>query len=420
MNDARPSALEALKHRDFALYVSARVLATLAWQMLTVAVGWQVYALTRDPLALGLTGLVQFLPFVSFVLPAGQLADLADRRLVLIGAYACEVLSASVMLWFTWTAQTVVWPVYVAMAFFGVGRALWMPTGQAIMPNLVPAALFPRALALNSTVYQAAAIAGPSVGGLLYLLGPTVVYAVVLACLVLAMGFIIAIRPLPPRAHRPGWHWQDTLEGLRFVMRRRIVLGALSLDLFAVLFGGATALLPIYAADVLDVGPAGLGALRTAPGIGAVLTAGVLAAHPISRHVGRWMFGGVAVFGLATLVFGASTHVALSLAALLVLGAGDMVSIYIRHMLVQLETPDAIRGRVSAVNAIFIGSSNELGEFESGVTAKLFGLVPAVLLGGAATLAVVAGGMKLFPELRTMDRFPPPQREEPSHASATP
>ena len=408
----QPGALDTLKQRDFALYVGARVLATLAWQMLTVAVGWQVYALTRDPLALGLTGLVQFLPFVSLVLPAGQLADLADRRLVLIGAYACEVLSASVMLWFTLSAQTAVWPVYVAMAFFGAGRALWMPTGQAIVPNLVPTAIFPRALPLNATVTQGAAIAGPSLGGLLYLLGPVVVYGVVLAFLVCAMGFIIAIRPMPPRTQRASWQWQDTLEGLRFVFRRRIVLGALSLDLFAVLLGGATALLPIYAADVLHVGPAGLGALRTAPGIGALMTAAWLAAHPISRHVGRWMFGGVALFGLATLVFGASTHIGLSLAALCVLGAGDMVSIYIRHLLVQLETPDTIRGRVSAVNAIFIGSSNELGEFESGLTAKLFGLVPAVLIGGLATLGVVAGCMKAFPELRTMDRFPAPRRDD--------
>lgn len=413
MSEARPGALDALKYRDFALYALARTLATLAWQMLTVAVGWQVYALTRDPLALGLTGLVQFVPFVCLVLPAGQVADLADRRLVLIGAYACEVLSASVMLWFTLTKQTEVWPVYVAMAFFGAGRALWMPTGQAIMPNLVPPAVFPRALALNSTVNQAAAIAGPSLGGLLYLLGPTVVYGTVFAFLVCAMGFVIAIRPMPPQTRAARWHWRETLEGLHFVFRRRTVLGALSLDLFAVLFGGATALLPIFAADVLHVGPAGLGLLRTAPGIGAVLTAVVLAAHPITRHVGRWMFGGVALYGVATLVFGASTHVGLSLVALCVLGAGDMVSIYIRHMLVQLETPDSIRGRVSAVNAIFIGSSNELGEFESGLTAKLFGLVPAVLLGGVATLVVVAGCMKAFPALRTMDRFPPPRRDEP-------
>lgn len=412
MSERQPTALDALKHRDFALYAGARTLATLAWQMLTVAVGWQVYAITQDPLALGYTGLVQFVPFVCLVLPAGQLADLADRRLVLIGAYACEVLSASVMLWFTLSAQTEVWPVYCAMALFGAGRALWMPTGQAIMPNLVPAAIFPRALALNSTIHQAAAIAGPSVGGLLYLLGPAVVYGVVFVFLLLAMLFVIAIRPMPPAARVRRWHWREALEGLDFVRRRRTVLGALSLDLFAVLFGGATALLPIFAADVLHVGPAGLGILRTAPGVGAVLTAMLLAAHPITRHVGRWMLGGVALYGLSTLVFGASTHVGLSLVALFVLGAGDMVSIYIRHMLVQLETPDSIRGRVSAVNAIFIGSSNELGEFESGLTAKLFGLVPSVLLGGTATLAVVAGCMKAFPELRTMDRFPPPRRDE--------
>lgn len=403
--------LEALRHRDFARYAAARLLATLAWQMLTVAVGWQVYAITRDPLALGFTGLVQFIPFVGLVLPAGQIADLADRRRVLVAAYACEVASAAVMLWFTLTAQREVWPVYLAMACFGAGRALWMPTGQAIMPNLVPPEVFPRALALNSTIYQGAAIAGPSLGGLLYLLGPTVVYAVVLLFLLAAMGLVMTIRPLPPRARRDAWRWQDTLEGLRFVLGRRTVLGALSLDLFAVLFGGATALLPVYAADVLHVGPAGLGALRTAPGVGAVLTALVLAAHPVTRHVGRWMFGGVAVFGVATLVFGASTHFGVSLAALCVLGAGDMVSIYIRHMLVQLETPDAIRGRVSAVNAIFIGSSNELGEFESGATARLFGLVPSVLIGGIATLAVVVAFMRLFPELRAMERFPEPRRD---------
>lgn len=412
MGDTRPvGVLDTLRHRDFARYAGARLLATLAWQMLTVAVGWQVYELTGDPLALGLTGLVQFIPFVSLVLPAGQIADLADRRRVLVAAYACEVLSAGVMLWFTLSDRREVWPVYLAMACFGAGRALWMPTGQAIMPNLVPPAVFPRALALNSTIYQGAAIAGPSVGGLLYLLGPAVVYAVVLVFLVAPMLLVLAIRPLPPRARRDGWRWQDTLEGLRFVLGRRTVLGALSLDLFAVLFGGATALLPIYAADVLHVGPAGLGALRTAPGIGAVLTALVLAAHPVTRHVGRWMFGGVAVFGVATLVFGASTSFGLSLAALCVLGAGDMVSIYIRHMLVQLETPDAIRGRVSAVNAIFIGSSNELGEFESGVTARIFGLVPSVLLGGLATLGVVGVFMRIFPELRRMDRFPPPRHE---------
>lgn len=400
---------ELLAQRDFVHYAAARFLATLAWQMLAVAVGWQTYEVTRDPLALGLVGLVQFVPFCLLVLPAGQIADLADKRFVLIGAYACEVLSASVLLWFTLQGVRVAWPIFVAMAFFGAGRAFWMPTGQAITPSLVPSALFPRAVALNSTLFQTAGIGGPAVGGLLYLLGPTVVYGSSVALLVMATGLIMRIRPLKATA-AARWQLRDTLEGLRFVFKRRILLGAISLDLFAVLFGGATAMLPIFAADVLHVGPAGLGILRTAPGIGAVVVASMLAVHPITRHVGRWMFTGVAVFGLATLVFGASTSLWLSLVALVALGAGDMVSIYVRHLLVQLETPDALRGRVSAVSSIFIGSSNELGEFESGVTAKWFGLVPSVLLGGALTLVVVASFMRIFPELRRMDRFPAARR----------
>ena len=400
---------ELLAQRDFVHYAAARFLATLAWQMLAVAVGWQTYEVTRDPLALGLVGLVQFVPFCLLVLPAGQIADLADKRFVLIGAYACEVLSASVLLWFTLQGVRVAWPIFVAMAFFGAGRAFWMPTGQAITPSLVPSALFPRAVALNSTLFQTAGIGGPALGGLLYLLGPTVVYGSSVALLVMATGLIMRIRPLKATA-AARWQLRDTLEGLRFVFKRRILLGAISLDLFAVLFGGATAMLPIFAADVLHVGPAGLGILRTAPGIGAVVVASVLALHPITRHVGRWMFTGVAVFGLATLVFGASTSLWVSLVALVALGAGDMVSIYVRHLLVQLETPDALRGRVSAVSSIFIGSSNELGEFESGVTAKWFGLVPAVLLGGALTLVVVASFMRIFPELRRMDRFPAARR----------
>ena len=400
---------ELLAQRDFVHYAAARFLATLAWQMLAVAVGWQTYEVTRDPLALGLVGLVQFVPFCLLVLPAGQIADLADKRFVLIGAYACEVLSASVLLWFTLQGVRVAWPIFVAMALFGAGRAFWMPTGQAITPSLVPSALFPRAVALNSTLFQTAGIGGPAVGGLLYLLGPTVVYGSSVALLVMATGLIMRIRPLKATA-AARWQLRDTLEGLRFVFKRRILLGAISLDLFAVLFGGATAMLPIFAADILHVGPAGLGILRTAPGIGAVVVASMLALHPITRHVGRWMFTGVAVFGLATLVFGASTSLWLSLVALVALGAGDMVSIYVRHLLVQLETPDALRGRVSAVSSIFIGSSNELGEFESGVTAKWFGLVPAVLLGGVMTLVVVASFMRIFPELRRMDRFPAARR----------
>ncbi|MSR14816.1 MAG: MFS transporter [Gammaproteobacteria bacterium] len=400
---------EILRHLDYTRYAAARFLATLSWQMLAVAVGWQTYAVTHDPLALGLVGLVQFVPFFLLVLPAGQIADLADRRLVLIGAYACEAISASVLFWFSWYGIVTAWPIFVAMAFFGAGRAFWMPTGQAMTPSLVPPALFPRAVALNSTLYQTAGITGPALGGFLYLLGPTAVYGTSVVLLLVAAFLILRMRPV--KTANPGkWQLSDTLDGLRFVLRKRTVLGAISLDLFAVMFGGATALLPIFAADVLHVGPVGLGVLRTAPGIGAVAMAGWLALHPIERHVGRWMFTGVALFGCATLVFGASTTVWISLAALCVLGASDMVSIYVRHLLVQLETPDEIRGRVSAVSSIFIGSSNELGEFESGVTAKWIGLVPAVLFGGAMTLVVVAGFMRVFPELRNMDRFPTARR----------
>ena len=394
---------------DFLRYAAARFLATLAWQMLAVAVGWQTYAVTHDPLALGLVGMVQFLPFFLLVLPAGQIADLADKRFVLIGAYLCEVLSAVVLLWFSIGELRVAWPIFVAMAFFGAGRAFWMPTGQAMTPALVPSDLFPRAVALNSTLYQIATIGGPAVGGLLYLLGPTVVSGCSVVLLLLSTTLISLIRPVKPDIVA-RWQLRDTVEGIRFVLQKKILLGAISLDLFAVFFGGAAALLPMFAADILHVGPAGLGMLRTAPGVGAVLMAIVLAWHPISRHVGRWMFFGVALFGMATVVFSASRTFLISLIALIALGAGDMVSVYVRHMLVQLETPNALRGRVSAVSSIFIGSSNELGEFESGVTTKLMGLVPAVLFGGVMTLVVVAGFLLIFPSLRRMDRFPPARR----------
>jgi MFS family permease len=404
-------ALAALRHGEFARYAVARFLATIAWQMLGVGVGWQVYALTRDPLALGLVGLAQFLPFVALVLPAGQIADRADRRLVIVAAYAIEAAAAAILIAFTASGSASVAPVFAAMALFGSGRAFWMPTGQAIVPNLVPPSLFPSAVALNSTLFQTAVISGPALGGLLYLLGPQVVYCTAFALLVGVLVLMLSLAPQPPRGVAGAFHGRDVLEGLRFVWQRQALLGAISLDLFAVLFGGATALLPMVASDLLRVGPAGLGVLRTAPGVGAALTAAALARWPIRRRAGTWMFGGVALFGAATIVFGMSRSLGLSLAALLLLGAGDMVSVYVRHMLVQLETPDAIRGRVSAVNSMFIGASNELGEFESGLTARWFGLVPAVLLGGFATLGVVAVARWRFPTLRDMDRFPEPATE---------
>ncbi len=398
----------ALRYRDFTVFAAARLLTTLSWQILGATVGWQVWQLTHDPLSLAFVGLVQFLPFFLLVLPAGQIADRFDRRLVLIAAYTVEASCSALLLWFTLSDATVVWPVFVAMTLFGCGRAFWMPTGQAITPNLVPASVFPSAVGVNATLFQTGVITGPALAGLLLLWGPKVAYATVLCLLSLAVLLISSIKPVRAEASAGDFKLGDLLEGLRFVIRRRTVLGAISLDLFAVLFGGATAMMPIYANEVLHVGTVGYGVLRSAPGIGAALTAAVLAFSPLQRHVGRWMFSGVALFGFSTIVFGLSHVFWLSLVALFLLGAGDMVSVFVRQLLVQLETPDTIRGRVSAVSSMFIGASNELGEFESGLAARAFGLVPSVVIGGIATLIVVASYLKLFPELRRMDDFPKP------------
>ncbi len=402
---SRRSAI--LRNADFTRFIAARFLASLAVQMQAVAVGWQVYEVTRDPLDLGLVGLSQFLPFVVLILPAGHLADNHDRRRIVSVCFALQCLCALLLLAFAWRGLASAWPVFAVMVLFGIARAFSMPTGQALLPNLVPREQFATAVAINSSTWQVSTIAGPALGGVVYLAGATVVYATVAALLAAAVVLMLMVNGGGERAaalEPPGWH--TLLSGLRFVWSRRPVLGAISLDLFAVLFGGATALLPVYAADVLHVGPSGLGLLRTAPGAGAALCGIVLGLAPISRQVGRWMFGGVVAFGVATVVFGVSHDFWLSVTALAVMGAGDMVSVYIRHLLVQLETPDAIRGRVSAVNAVFIGASNELGEFESGITAAWFGTVPAVIVGGCATLVVAGAFARLFPELRDMDRLP--------------
>jgi MFS family permease len=413
--------LAALRHPGFAGFLAARFLATFAIQMQTVAVGWQVYALRHDPLDLGLVGLSQFAPFIPLALVAGHAADRFNRRRILALCYATQVLCALSLLAFTLSGAQVVWPVFAVMILFGAARAFSMPSSQAIVPTLVPIESFGNAVALSSSSFQVATIAGPTLGGILYLAGPQTVYGVVAALLAIASVLMSLVKgqqqkqPSVAASSQPGSalsgpapekSWHVVLEGLRFVRSRPVVLGAISLDLFAVLLGGATALLPAYARDVLHVGPSGLGLLRTAPAVGAALAAVVLAFSPMARHVGRWMFSGVAVFGIATVVFGLSHIFIISLLALLVLGVGDMASVYIRHMLVQLETPDAIRGRVSAVNGVFIGASNELGEFESGLTASWFGLVPAVVIGGVATLLVAGLWMRLFPALRTVDRFP--------------
>lgn len=403
-----------LRQPDLMHFLSARFLAALAAQMQIVAVGWQMYAITGDPLDLGLIGLSQFVPFVALILPAGQAADRYDRSRIVTLCYATEMLCAGLLLAFTMLGVAATLPIFATMMLLGAARAFSMPGGQSLLPNLVPPEVFSRAVALNSSVFQIATVLGPAIGGLLYVAGAAVVYAAVFALAAMAAVLMLRMRgaacaSAAPERTPASWH--TLLSGLRFVRSRPLVLGAISLDLFAVLFGGSTALMPMFASDILQVGPAGLGLLRTAPGAGAALCALLLALVPIRRHAGPWMFGGVAMFGVATIVFGLSTSFALSLAALILLGAADMVSVYVRHLLVQLETPDAIRGRVSAVSAVFIGASNELGDFESGLMARWWGAVRAVLIGGVATLAVTGLWMRYFPGLRGMDEFPRARRE---------
>jgi MFS family permease len=411
-------SLGVMRHRPFRYYVSGRFLATLAVQMQSVAIGWQIYDITGSVLDLGLVGLAQFLPFLLLILPAGQLADRLDRRRIVTLCYAVNLLCALLLLGFTLGGLRVVWPVFAVLALFGASRAFSMPASQAIVINLVPKESFGQAVALSSSSFHVAVIIGPMLGGLAYLAGPLVVYGAVAVLQLLAVASMARTgRSQTPASSQPAT-LGSVLEGLRFVFSRPIMLGAISLDLFAVLFGGATALLPAIARDVLHADATGLGLLRSAPAIGAALTTAALAAWPIRRQVGKWMFGGVAVFGLATVVFGLSHSLPLSLLALLCMGAGDMVSVYVRHILVQSETPDAIRGRVSAVSSVFIGASNELGEFESGLTAGWFGLVPAVVFGGVATLAVTALWMAGFRSLRTLDGFPDPVAPAPADRPA--
>jgi MFS family permease len=371
--------------------------------MQTVAIGWQLYALTGSAMDLGLVGLVQFVPTVALTLVVGQVADRCDRRLVVI---VCELAQAagnaalavgSVGGWLGRDA------ILAIVATLGAARAFENPARAALVPRLVPLATLPRAIASITSAGQTARIVGPALGGALYALGPTTVYTSVTALYLVGAGLVVLVRV----AHTPRDAAQMTLgslfSGLAFIARQRLLLGLLSLDLFAVLLGGATALLPIYARDILGTGPWGLGLLRAAPACGALVTSIVLTRHPIGRHAGAMLFAGVLVFGLATVVFGISTTLPLSLAALAVLGAADLLSVVIRHSLVQIRTPDGMRGRVSAVHSLTTGTSNQLGEFESGLLAALFGPVAAVLIGGIGTIVIVAVWMQRFPELRRFD-----------------
>ena len=403
---AAGSLASVLRERPFMRYLVTRFASGVAVQIQTVAVGVQVYSLTHDPLDLGLIGLSQFVPFVAFVLVAGHVADRFDRKAIVLGCLAVLVLCAAALATFAAIGIKTPGPVLAVMIVFGIARAFMAPASTALMPNLVPKALFGSAVALNSSAWQVATVAGPAIGGLLYAAtSPKVVYGVVALLLALSVVYMTGLKAPKAEIASEAATWRSVVEGLQFVWRRKIILGAISMDLFAVLFGGATALLPAIAAEVLHVGVAGIGWLRAAPGAGAAVTAAWLTLKPIDRHAGRAMFIGVTVFGTATIVFGLSRSFWLSLAALVALGAADMVSVFVRHVLVQLETPDAMRGRVGAVNSMFIGASNELGEFESGVTAAWWGLKPAVVLGGLATLGVSALWARWFPALRRLDRF---------------
>ena len=400
------------RERDLRLYLAVLFLSEAAGMAQSVAIGWTVYRLSNAPLALGIVGIVQFVPMLLLTLPAGELCDRLSARRVLIAGLVLQGLCAIAFLALATVPAPALWPFYVVLLVFGAARAFAEPASQALLPFLVPPERLPRAIAWGSSAWQLAVIAGPALGGLAYGFGPATAYGICGAgFLIAALGVTMlggrqtasaASATLKERIARVS-------EGIAFVWSEPVVLGAISLDLFAVLLGGATALLPVYARGILHVGPAGLGLLRSAPAVGACLMALFHARHPLDRRVGPRLFAAVAVFGLATLIFAISASFVLSLAALVVLGASDMVSVNIRSSLVQLATPDAMRGRVSAVNMLFIGASSELGAFESGVAAALLGTIPAVVLGGIGTLVVAAIWTAAFPTLRRADHLSAPE-----------
>jgi MFS family permease len=399
--------------------------------MLMVALGWQMYDMSGSAWNLGLVGLAQFLPALLLTLPAGHLVDQHDRRLLLAGSLGLQCAVALCLALSSVQAWIGSNMILLMCVLLGMARALQMPAQQALVPALVPPVLLPRAVAASSSSMQAAIIAGPALGGVLYALGPwvsgvfgsrvpsdgasqlgahwgaAVVYTCALLLLLVAVGGVLSIRHRPVQSRRVAPGLDQLTAGIRFIWQRPVMLGAISLDLFAVLLGGATALLPIFARDILHTGPEGLGLLRSAPALGAVIVGVGLARVPLARHAGRWLLGAVAVFGLSMIGFALATSFWVAFTVLAISGAADMFSVVIRQSLVQLETPDEMRGRVGAVNSVFIGASNQLGEFESGATAALLGPVGSVLLGGFGTLAVVLLWFKLFPALAQRDRLVP-------------
>lgn len=400
----------AFRHRSYTLFFFARFLGSFAIQIVSVSVGWQMWDQTGNALYLGLIGLFQFLPSLLLILVTGSVADRYNRRAIVAICMVVGALCAAALLVLTVRDSFSPWPVFAILIVFGIERAFMGPAVQSLGPNLVPAEDLPNAVAWNSSSWQTASIVGPVAGGLLYGISAVSAYSVALAFMVFA-GMLVFMIPRPAqRKSIDRVSWGQILAGFRYISGEKVVLGAISLDLFAVLLGGAVALMPIFASDILELGPWGLGLLRAAPGGGAIVVAVYLAFFPIRHHAGMAMFIGVALFGVGTLVFGLSATPWISIAALMLMGASDMISVYVRETLIALWTPDEVRGRVNAVNMVFVGASNELGEFRAGTMASVFGAVPAVVIGGFGTLAVAVIWSLGFPKLRRIDSLEAPRR----------
>jgi MFS family permease len=401
-----------MQHRPFVLFWLARVSTTIGYQMMALVIGWQLYQLTNSAFDLGLVGLIQFVPAVILTLLIGHAADRYDRRLIIRMAQGVYALSAALIT--TALILHAVTPelLFGAVFLIGCARAFEVPTGSALVPALVPAALVTRAVGGWTSANQVAIISGPALGGLLYAVSPVAVAGLCVLFFCTSITLVSFIVAKAPPAEREPPSFASVLAGFKFIGLKRRLLGVITLDLFVVLFGGVTALLPIFARDILAAGPIGLGLLRSAPAAGALITALLLSHFPVERHIGPKMFAVVAIYGVTTIVFGLSTWLPLSMMALALLGAADSLSIVIRFSLVQIETPDDKRGRVSAVNYLFVGSSNTLGDFESGTVAAWLGAVPSVLIGGLGSLLIAAIWMLIFPDLRRIDRFEPADKLE--------
>jgi MFS family permease len=401
------SSRAAFTYPNFRFYLAARFLTTISSEMQSVAVGWQIYELTHNALDLGLVGLAQFLPGICLFLLTGTVADHVPRERIIRTCATGFALCSVLLLVLTLRHTATPYPLYAVLLLNGIVRAFNAPASQAFLPLLLPRDVFQNAVAWNSSVFQTATIAGPMFGGILYGLTGSPVPVYLCAATAYSAAFILfgLLRVLPQARAAVNRASGVVLEGLKYIWRTKLVLGASSLDLFAVLLGGAVALLPVYAREILHIGASGLGILRAAPGVGAVLTSLAIARWPLSRRAGLAMLWCVAGFGAFTMAFGFSHSLVLSLIMLFLIGASDTISVIVRSTMIQLSTPDEMRGRVSAVNMVFIGASNEVGQFESGLTAHWFGTVPAVVLGGAGTLVIVVLWSLLFPGLRKLDRL---------------